>query len=196
MFLLLGLTESLQIMRIRFCFLVMIFLFGCSVATPVKPDSYLSEASQQESLPQTQRLPIEATVVIAAEKIKLEVARTPEQQAIGLMSRESLADNRGMLFIFDPPRLTRFWMKNVLISLDMIFMQQGLVIAIENDVPPCQSRSCPTYGPIGDMKIDQVLELKGGRAAALGLKVGDRLSIEFQPATIPESPQANPTVTE
>ena len=180
-------------MRICLLLLVTIFLLGCSVATPDKPDWYLSEAAQKEPPSQAQQLPIEATVVIAGEKIKLEVARSPEQQAIGLMSRSSLADNRGMLFVFDPPRLTRFWMKNVLIPLDMIFLQQGKIIAVEHDVPPCPSDPCPTYGPLREIRIDQVLELNGGRAKALGLKVGDRLSIEFQPALIPDNAEQSPT---
>lgn len=120
---------------------------------------------------------IEAEVIINDQKIGLEVAKTPEQQALGLMYRTSLDDNRGMLFSFDPPRPTRFWMKNCLINLDMIFLREGIVQAIFADVPPCKTDPCPNYGPEG--LIDQVIEIRGGRAKELGLKVGDPLPIQF-----------------
>jgi uncharacterized membrane protein (UPF0127 family) len=100
-----------------------------------------------------------------------------EQQAMGLMYRTSLPDDRGMLFDFKPARLVNFWMKNCKISLDMIFLRDGVVEAIELSAPPCTADPCPTYGP--DTAVDRVIELRGGRAAELGVKVGDRIEIEF-----------------
>jgi len=125
-----------------------------------------------------QQLPISAKATIAGQVIQLEVARTPEQQATGLMYRKSLADDRGMLFPFDPPRQVGFWMKNVPINLDMIFLRNGEVKEIAANVPPCEETPCSTYGPAATA-IDSVIELRGGRAAALGLKVGDRIAVEF-----------------
>lgn len=106
-------------------------------------------------------------------RIGLEVAQTPEEQAIGLMFRTELPDDRGMLFPIAPARNVRFWMRNVQIELDMIFLREGIVQAIIPKVPPCLSDTCPSYGP--DVPVDGVIELKGGRAAQLGLKVGDRI---------------------
>ncbi|XGV89259.2 MAG: DUF192 domain-containing protein [Limnothrix sp. BL-A-16] len=131
------------------------------------------EASQPE--PGGQQLPIEARTTIGTQEILLEVARTPEQQAIGLMFRRSLAPGRGMLFPFEQARLARFWMKNTLIPLDMVFLREGRVVAIEANVPPCREDPCPSYGP--NLWVDAVLELPAGRSAQLGLKVGDRLAI-------------------
>jgi hypothetical protein len=125
----------------------------------------------------SQRLPITAEAIIKDQLVALEVAQTSQQQAIGLMGRNSLEDNQGMLFPFDPPRSVSFWMKNVLIDLDMIFLRKGKVFAIEHRVPPCQTTPCPTYGPKG-ATIDQVIELRGGRVAELGIEVGDRISIQ------------------
>ena len=125
-----------------------------------------------------QMLPISAQAQIKGKRIMLEVARTPQQQQIGLMYRTSLPDDRGMLFAFDPPQPVSFWMKNTLIELDMIFLQNGQVKAIATNVPPCTTTPCPTYGP-QKIVIDQVIELRGGRATELGLKVGDRISINF-----------------
>lgn len=124
-----------------------------------------------------QQLPIEAQAEIGDGMIQLEVARTPQQQATGLMYREALADDRGMLFTFDPPRPVQFWMRNVVIDLDMVFMHDGKVAAIAANVPPCRTTPCPTYGP--DVAIDQVIELRGGRAAELNVQVGDIISINY-----------------
>ena len=67
----------------------------------------------------------------------VEVARTPEQQERGLMFRQSLGDNQGMIFPYDPPVPASFWMKNTLIPLDMIFIRPDHTIArvADNTVP-------------------------------------------------------------
>uniref|UniRef100_UPI00286B9D04 DUF192 domain-containing protein n=2 Tax=unclassified Chamaesiphon TaxID=2620921 RepID=UPI00286B9D04 len=117
-------------------------------------------------------------------KILLEVARTVEEQSTGLMYRTQLAANRGMLFVFSPPRPVSFWMKNTLIPLDMVFLSNGVVKYISAKVPPCKTVSCPGYGPDSQIPIDNVIELPSGRAAELRLKVGDRLKIETYSAKI------------
>ncbi len=125
--------------------------------------------------PITQSLPITAEITIAQQTIGLEVASTPLQQEIGLMSRTELAADRGMLFPFNPPRGVSFWMKNTLIPLDLIYLHQGIVKQIYT-APPCKTENCSTY-PSNNI-IDQVIELPAGRAQALGLKRGDRLNIK------------------
>jgi uncharacterized membrane protein (UPF0127 family) len=120
-----------------------------------------------------QLLPVSVNTILGAGGIGLEVAQTPQEQAIGLMFRTELPDDRGMLFPIAPPRNVRFWMRNVQIALDMIFLREGIVQAIIPNVPPCFSDTCPSYGP--DFPVDGVIELKGGRAAQLGLKIGDRI---------------------
>ena len=120
-----------------------------------------------------QLLPISVNTILGDRAIGLEVAKTPQEQATGLMFRTELPDDRGMFFPIEPARNVRFWMKNVLIELDMIFLREGVVQAIIPNVPPCLSETCPNYGP--DVPVDGVIELRGGRAAQLGLKVGDRI---------------------
>jgi uncharacterized protein len=122
-------------------------------------------------------LPITAHANFAGQVIQLEVAQTPEQQEMGLMFRPPLPADRGMLFPFDPPRQVRFWMENTPSPLDMVFLYQGQVKQIAANVQSCTKRPCPTYGPWTE--VDQVIELRSGRAAELGLKVGDRVSIQF-----------------
>ncbi|MEM1253648.1 MAG: DUF192 domain-containing protein [Cyanobacteria bacterium P01_H01_bin.21] len=124
-----------------------------------------------------QLLPITAQAIIAGETFDLEVAETPRQQQLGLMFRDTLPDNRGMLFPFSQPRRASFWMRNVPVGLDMIFLYQGEVQGIA-EAPPCEVDPCPTYSP-GNMLIDNVIELRIGRAAELGLEKGDRVEITF-----------------
>jgi hypothetical protein len=134
------------------------------------------DATAMPSTSPGQQLPISAIAEIAGQEILLEVARTPRQQALGLMFRDPLPDNQGMLFPLGRPRPVNFWMKNVPVPLDMVFISNGTIKAIEANVPPCESNPCPTYGP-GSQLIDHVIELRGGHAAELGLAVGDTVVI-------------------
>ena len=110
---------------------VSIFLLGCSPTLPVANPNVTGTFASQSTLvaSEGQVLPISARVRIADRLIELEVTKTPEQQAMGLMYRTSLPDDRGMLFEFKPARWVNFWMKNCKISLDMIFMRDSVVKA-------------------------------------------------------------------
>ncbi|MBW4522995.1 MAG: DUF192 domain-containing protein [Scytolyngbya sp. HA4215-MV1] len=137
-----------------------------------------SRAPATQTSFQGQQLPVSALATLpAGEVIQLEVALTPFQQAMGLMHRPALPANRGMLFPFDPPRPVSFWMKNVPVALDMVFLRKGVVQQVAAKVPPCTEEPCPVYGP--RVPIDQVMELRAGRAAELGIQSGDRVKIEF-----------------
>ena len=149
----------------------LILLSSCSILSSAK--RITANASPQ--IEQGQQLPTTAIALVSEATIKLEVAQTPQQQAIGLMFRESLADDRGMLFPFENERIARFWMKNVLISLDMIFLNGDRVVGIASDVPPCKAEPCPVYGP--NALVDRVIELRGGRAEELAVEVGDTIEI-------------------
>lgn len=127
-----------------------------------------------------QLLPVTAVAQIRGETFDIEVAKTSAEQSLGLMFRSTLPDNRGMLFPFSPPRQVSFWMKDVPVALDIVFLQEGKVVAITPEVPPCPNLPCPAYGP-ENQTIDQVLELRSGRAAEIGLQIGDTVSIEALP---------------
>ncbi len=148
------------------------------VATAETTGTLTVEAPSNKSpIGSGQVLPITAQAIIAGETFDLEVARTPRQQQLGLMFREALPDNQGMLFPFNPPRPAHFWMKNVPVGLDMVFLYQGNVQGIF-EAPPCTADPCPTYGP-GNLLVDNVIELRIGRAAELGLQEGDAVEITF-----------------
>lgn len=104
----------------------------------------------------------------------VEVARTPEEQAQGLMFRESLPERSGMIFLFSDREVHRFWMKNTMISLDMVWMDEGgKVLFISAQTPPCRADPCPSYGP--DSPAAMVLEIAGGKAAQEKIVVGSVL---------------------
>lgn len=151
-------------------------MIGCSSSpsTTTPPEARSGDAVQVSNPGQS--LPISAKLDVAGQVVQLEVAKTPAQQAMGLMFRTELAPDRGMLFPFNPPRPVSFWMKNTLIELDMVFLRDGKVVAVASNVPPCKAEPCPAYGPTGT--IDQVIELRGGRAKELGIKTGDRLTVQ------------------
>jgi uncharacterized protein len=154
-------------------------LTGCSSNPPSAPQQHpLPLAlSARQKMPPAQILPIEGVVTIGTHSFNLEVARTRAQQATGLMYRRWMPDDRAMLFPFNPPQPVSFWMKNVILSLDMVFVRNGIVLEIAAEVPPCQQDPCPTYGPAD--AVDQVIELRGGRAKALQLKKGDPVTIRW-----------------
>jgi uncharacterized protein len=164
------------------CGIVGILLLSCAPLVQSKPPVPIENRSTPavpdlKSTPQVQKLPLTAQITINGRVLLLEVSRTPEQQSIGLMNRTELAADRGMLFVFSPPRPVSFWMKNTLIPLDMIFVSNGVVKHIGKQIPPCTADPCPSYGPESITDIDGVIELRGGRAAELRLKVGDRLKV-------------------
>lgn len=101
----------------------------------------------------------------------VEVADDAQEQAKGLMFRENLPKSAGMLFVYDSPRHARFWMKNTLIPLDMIFLDQtGQVLRIAQNARPLDET--PIDGGDGVLMI---LEINGGLANGLGISVGSQL---------------------
>lgn len=104
-------------------------------------------------------------------RFEVEVADDPSERAKGLMFRESLADNAGMLFLYPEPQEVEFWMKNTPLSLDMVFVRQdGTIARIAERTTPFSEEMIPS----GEA-VSAVLEVKGGLMRELGIAVGDRL---------------------
>lgn len=116
------------------------------------------------------------TLVIVAEdgaqhSFAVEIALTPQQQATGLMFREDMADSEGMLFPFARPRRASFWMRNTLISLDLVFIRRnGKIANIIRGAQPLSEDRLLSKG-----QVAAVLELRGGLTSELGIKAGDRV---------------------
>ncbi len=109
---------------------------------------------------------------------KVELAVTPEEQEQGLMFRKNLNQDEGMLFVFKEEGEHSFWMKNTLIPLDIIWINQNKeVVFISENTQPCSENHCVSINP--DKKAQYVLELKGGRVRDIGLKIGDKMDIKI-----------------
>jgi len=135
-------------------------------------------------------LPAEWPLVLVTtpqkETIHAELADTTEKRARGLMFRDSLPKDRGMIFTFPEPQPWTFWMKNTRIPLDIIWMdQQKRIVYIERNVPGCSRTddSCPQYQPTHDALY--VLEVAAGMAEALQLKPGVKLQFQLPLASSP-----------
>lgn len=109
--------------------------------------------------------------------VHVEVAADDPTREQGLMYRDRLAGDRGMIFFFPQPGVYPFWMKNTLIPLDMIWIDQQKTVAyVARDVPPCKADPCPSYSP--NASASYVLELAAGGAARHKVVTGSVLRFE------------------
>ncbi len=143
----------------------------------------LSQSAESPAPPKTttttlEPVPIPENAVILEDGtvISLEIARTDAEQMRGLMYREGIGENEGMLFVFERERRYEFWMKNVKFPIDMLWLDSGFkVVHIERGVPPCSAEPCPRYAPTNPGKY--VLELKANLTRKRGIAVGDVLDV-------------------
>lgn len=146
---------------------------GCSGSPSAAPQEAVAEVAVQP-LP---RVPL--TIATADGKrhaYRIEVARTSDEQAQGLMYRRKMARDEGMIFPFSPPRPAAFWMHNTYIPLDMIFLlADGRIESILADVPPLNEDQRRSLGPVA-----AVLELNAGEAARIGATPGDLVEYDLR----------------
>ena len=104
-------------------------------------------------------------------RFDVEIADDPTERAEGLMFREALADNAGMLFLYPKPQPVQFWMKNTPLSLDIAFVRDdGTIARIAENTTPMSEDLIPSGEP-----VVAVLEVKAGIMRQLGIVAGDRL---------------------
>jgi len=151
----------METMRVRLgAALVFVVLIVASVATPAVGEGVDS---------------LEITTSTGLHVFQVEIANNDASRERGLMDRRYMAADHGMLFEFDLDAPTSFWMKNTYIPLDMIFIaRSGIVTRIVANAEPLSERAIPSGGPCA-----AVLELNGGAAASIGLKVGDKVRHPF-----------------
>lgn len=125
-------------------------------------------------------------VELGGERYKVEIADDDAERALGLMFRDEMPADRGMLFIHDREEPQSYWMKNTRIALDILFFDnERKLVAQQRDVPPCSlGDRCPPYPSNAPARY--VLELNAGEAARLRLQDGSEL--RFGPSITPAAP--------
>ena len=116
-------------------------------------------------------IPLTITSQGGTHAFRVEVARSPQEQAKGLMFRTAMGPDEGMLFPYDQPRVLSFWMRNTVISLDLVFIdEQHRIINVAENAVPYSEQSILSAAP-----GVAVLELNGGRARELGIVAGNKV---------------------
>jgi uncharacterized membrane protein (UPF0127 family) len=118
------------------------------------------------------------TATINSHTYNLLIANDDKSRQIGLSDRKSLDKNTGMLFIFPKKDIYSFWMKNTLIPLDMIFINDNNIVYIVKNAPPQAGKNgnLPIYTPKNE--ANYVLEINGGQADKYKFKVGDKVTLK------------------
>lgn len=118
-------------------------------------------------------------ILSSGAKINVEIADTEAKRKKGLGGRQSISSDEGMLFVFEQKGKYPFWMKGLSYSLDFIWIRDDKVVDIQENVQPPTPGQSDSSLPIYESKeeIDKVLEVSGGTAKRLNIKIGD--SIQF-----------------
>lgn len=153
--------------RILICFLLV--FAGCS------------QVEEQQPL-ESGGLPFGEVEVFAEKgdvKFKVEIAQTAEEKRRGLMFRENLAQDAGMIFVYDQPQISNFWMRSTLIPLDMIAIDEDEnIVNIVKNAQPCEEGSfCKLYPT--NVPAKYVLEINGGLSDQFGFAVGDEVDLDI-----------------
>ncbi len=145
-------------MKIRQVLVLMGFVWTASVAVPG-----LARDLQQ--------------ITVGPATFQVEMARTTQERARGLMFRRELPRDQGMLFV-QPPGPATFWMKNTYIPLDLLYFDaDGRLLQIVAEAPPCTTPTCPIY-PSETTTVRYILEINAGEATRRQIQIGDRLRLE------------------
>ena len=110
--------------------------------------------------------------------VALEIADTDAEKTQGLMGRTNLPEKRGMVFVFRPARTVTFWMKDTLISLDMIFINRGKIVNIIKNAAPNQTNILYPSGS----EVSEVIEVNGGFTNKYSIEPGDKVTFENIPS--------------
>jgi len=138
----------------------------------------LAACAQTAAVPVTAEGPLEPLRVMAsgqAHDFKVEIADDEAERTKGLMFRETLLADHGMLFLFPDEAERSFWMRNTILPLDIIYVSKtGQVVSIQKNAIPYDKTPLPSYG-----EAAAVLEINGGLSDQLGIRPGDRIEHRF-----------------
>jgi uncharacterized protein len=164
-----------------------LFLAACggekASSPPTTTVSGQEATSTEEAAPPTTTEPEESGPVVRIETaeggevvVPVEIADSPEERQVGLMNRESLPADAGMIFLFDQDEDGGFWMKDTLIPLSIAFADADGTIVSILDMEPCEADPCEIYEP--GVTYRSALEVNQGAFSRWGVQEGDRLTLE------------------
>jgi uncharacterized membrane protein (UPF0127 family) len=164
-----------------------LFLAACggdeASSPPTTTVSGQDPTSTEEAAPPSTSEPEESGPVVRIETaeggevvVPVEIADSPEERQVGLMNRESLPEDAGMIFLFDQDEDGGFWMKDTLIPLSIAFADADGTIVSILDMEPCEADPCEIYEP--GVFYRSALEVNQGAFSRWGVQEGDRLTLE------------------
>jgi len=157
-----GANANLVSMRILPAFIALLFLAACA------PSSNGAEGSADW-------FHVDVVTASGTHGFTVEIADTPEEQRRGLMFRREMAEDAGMLFLYEEEEPQSYWMRNTYIPLDIIYINaEGRIVSIQRDANPLDDTSLPSYAP-----AIAVLEINGGLSDRLGIRDGDEVIHPF-----------------
>jgi len=120
-------------------------------------------------------------VIIEGNKFEVEIADNTLQRTKGLSGREQIGPDEGMLFVFGSPLPRTFWMKDMLMPIDILWINDGKIVGIENNaLPELGVSSIKLKQYQSPQPVKYVLEIAAGRANELGIQIGDEVDIRFK----------------
>jgi uncharacterized membrane protein (UPF0127 family) len=143
-------------MKFKIAFSIFMILVIAIMIMPKTPKVILTNAQNQEI------------------KVNVELAKTRQEQIQGLMYREHLPEDGGMLFVYNNERKWSFWMKNTLIPLDLIYINSDFeVVDIKHNFEPCKTILCPSHTPLSEAQY--ILEVNADFAKQNNINIGDKV---------------------
>jgi len=147
---------------------IILFLAFCALAV-----FYFYNSAKEAKSPNSQWE--RGEVVLVGKTLNVYLARTPLEREVGLSAFQGIADNQGMLFIFDLPEKPGFWMKDMKFPIDIIWINGNQVVDLTKNLP-AGSNELTKYYP--NVEIDRVIEVNAGWSKKNNLKVGDSIEIK------------------
>jgi uncharacterized membrane protein (UPF0127 family) len=145
--------------------------------TPFLERSMLSLAALVLAVSAWAEAPTVVLTLPSEKTLQVEVLTTDAERQMGLMFRESLPQDRGMLFVFDESDFYGFWMKNCKFAIDIVWLdEKRRVVHMAERVPPCRHDPCPSYQPL--QRARYVVEMNAGQARREKVVIGAK--VEFK----------------
>lgn len=147
-----------------------------AVTTAATDETTTAETETETGSDELERGTVTIETTEGPVSIDVEIADSDEERQVGLMNRESLPEDAGMLFVFEEDVDFGFWMKNTLIPLSIAFADAGGEIVRILDMEPCEADPCTVYRPEATYRT--ALEVNQGAFADWGVAEGDRLTLD------------------